>query len=864
MVARFWHMQGRIALPQGKGKTMSLVINHNMMAANVARNLNIHYGNLATSTQRLSTGMRINSAADDAAGLAIRELQRSDIAVLMQGARNANDAVSLIQVADGAISIIDEKLIRMRELAEQAATGTYSSTQRMLIDSEYQQMASEITRIANATDFNGTKLLDGSLSGAHDGSQMNPTGALKIHFGTGNDSAEDYYYIQIGDCTAAGLGVGNTAFEFVEPRITELTTEYYEELRDASAEKTYQSTYTEKYASFYQEIYTKLTTGTPPHEGLPAKEASEQAAEEARRLADEYASQDRDMVKAVMDKIYEDAFQPAYERAYKAAVSGGMTHEEADSAASKTATEDAIQAVFENSEAALNADSLEGLTANAVVERVESEAYDAVYQKVYASLYKDAELKAKNALGSASLTVTQAASLRQGVEAAADDVASRIAAGLKDSIFAVYGADGDPDKMAAAIEAALASGTAFGTFSENDLLTTVDIELQKSPTETVTITAQNSATAQDVTDIYKEVGAGTKPTLQLMPPRNREGADAFINHIGSQAYDAVYNQVYNNLYPSAITAAENRLGITTPDDKLRAEQILAIHNAVREQATTLAEKLRTQVEEGMEYVYSNAYAGDGTTTGFDVYYQEALKSYPEEVARHIAETKASDDGWTAMIKAAENAANAGTPFGFPLGANKTNEELEARDFNIARLRIDVPLVDDVTQTTQIRVGAYTGQAGDVTAVYKAIGTGAQTYMDNYGILGNPDGVIDAAEYYATTFKTDTVGAWLPSGGNNVLTQENAQKAVVAIADAIARKDEIRAHLGALQNRFENTITNLNIQAENLQQAESRISDVDVATEMTEFVRQQILSQSAIAMLAQANALPQMAMQLISG
>lgn len=266
----------------------------------------------------------------------------------------------------------------------------------------------------------------------------------------------------------------------------------------------------------------------------------------------------------------------------------------------------------------------------------------------------------------------------------------------------------------------------------------------------------------------------------------------------------------------------------------------------------------------MEYVYSNAYAGDGTTTGFDVYYQEALKSYPEEVARHIAETKASDDGWTAMIQAAEDAANAGTPFGFPLGANKTNEKLEETDFNVAEFQIDIPHVDDLTQTTRITVGAYTGQAGDVTAVYKAIGTGAQTYMDNYGILGNPDGVIDAAEYYATTFKTDTVGAWVPSGGNNVLTQENAQKAVVAIADAIARKDEIRAHLGALQNRFENTITNLNIQAENLQQAESRISDVDVATEMTEFVRQQILSQSAIAMLAQANALPQMAMQLISG
>ena len=87
---------------------------------------------------------------------------------------------------------------------------------------------------------------------------------------------------------------------------------------------------------------------------------------------------------------------------------------------------------------------------------------------------------------------------------------------------------------------------------------------------------------------------------------------------------------------------------------------------------------------------------------------------------------------------------------------------------------------------------------------------------------------------------------------------------MALTDAIVSKDKIRAHLGAMQNRLENTITNLNTQAENLQAAESRISDVDVATEMTQFVRTQILSQSAVAMLSQANSLPQMAMQLIGG
>ena len=189
-----------------------MYINHNQMATQVANTLTSHYGNLSNSVQRLSTGLRINSAADDAAGLAIRELMRTDIAALQQGVRNANDAISLIQTADGALAVIDEKLIRMKELAEQAATGTYDSTQRLMIESEYQAMASEITRIANATDFNGIYLLNGNLSSdTHNGSDLTATGKLKVHFGSMNDSAEDYYYIKIGNSTASALGVGNQA-----------------------------------------------------------------------------------------------------------------------------------------------------------------------------------------------------------------------------------------------------------------------------------------------------------------------------------------------------------------------------------------------------------------------------------------------------------------------------------------------------------------------------------------------------------------------------------------------------------------------------------------------------------------------------
>jgi flagellin len=201
---------------------MALTLNTNLMAHNASRNLNSHYNKLSASVRRLSSGLRVGTAADDAAGLAIRELMRADVAGLNQGIRNANDAVSLLQTADGALQIVDEKLIRMKELAEQAATGTYNSDQRLMIDAEYQAMAREITRIGRATEFNGIHLLDGTLEGVHDGERMGTRngsqgsldnllfgGMLKIHFGTGNDSAEDYYYIRIFDTTNMYLNLGD-------------------------------------------------------------------------------------------------------------------------------------------------------------------------------------------------------------------------------------------------------------------------------------------------------------------------------------------------------------------------------------------------------------------------------------------------------------------------------------------------------------------------------------------------------------------------------------------------------------------------------------------------------------------------------
>jgi len=140
------------------------VINTNVASLNSQRSMNRSQSAMQTSLQRLSTGMRINSAKDDAAGLGISEKFTSQIRGLNQAVRNANDGVSFVQTAEGGLDEITSQLQRMRELAVQAANGTYSSGNRADMDKEFQELGAEISRIAANTDFNGTKVLNTSSS----------------------------------------------------------------------------------------------------------------------------------------------------------------------------------------------------------------------------------------------------------------------------------------------------------------------------------------------------------------------------------------------------------------------------------------------------------------------------------------------------------------------------------------------------------------------------------------------------------------------------------------------------------------------------------------------------------------------------
>jgi flagellin len=174
---------------------MGLTINTNVASLNAQRNLNTTQLQLSKSMERLSSGLRINRAGDDAAGLAISQNMQANIRSMNQAVRNANDGISMVQTAEGALNETSNILLRMRELGTQAANGTLTQSQRDNIQVEFKNLQEEIDRISKVTNFNGTNLLDGSLSAG-----------TNLQIGSGNTS-NDKLLVKVTDAGAATLSV---------------------------------------------------------------------------------------------------------------------------------------------------------------------------------------------------------------------------------------------------------------------------------------------------------------------------------------------------------------------------------------------------------------------------------------------------------------------------------------------------------------------------------------------------------------------------------------------------------------------------------------------------------------------------------
>ena len=199
---------------------MAVRIFNNIPSLNAQRILGINNNRLAQSVERISSGIRINKGSDDAAGLAISEALRSDIRALRQAVRNANDGVSLLNVTEGALNESSGILIRLRELASQAATGTVGSTERQTIQLEFSALRSEVDRIAATTEFNGIKLVDGSLA-----SSVTASSQIMVQLGIDSTAQSRINLngeVNLGAMTSTGLTIHNISVTGAAEALTAL------------------------------------------------------------------------------------------------------------------------------------------------------------------------------------------------------------------------------------------------------------------------------------------------------------------------------------------------------------------------------------------------------------------------------------------------------------------------------------------------------------------------------------------------------------------------------------------------------------------------------------------------------------------
>jgi flagellin len=200
-----------------EGETkMALVINHNMASINAQRNLSGTTRSLSNSFEKVSSGLRINKAADDAAGLGVAENLNAASRSAKVAMRNTNDGISVVQTAEGATSEVGNIVKRMRELAVQSSSETLAATERSYIQDEFVQLSAEVDRISQVTEFNGVKLTNGSDT------------SVSVQVGV-NNSANDRIAITMGDLRATALGVDTTAMSLnssasARDAITELDT----------------------------------------------------------------------------------------------------------------------------------------------------------------------------------------------------------------------------------------------------------------------------------------------------------------------------------------------------------------------------------------------------------------------------------------------------------------------------------------------------------------------------------------------------------------------------------------------------------------------------------------------------------------
>ncbi len=736
---------------------MPQVINTNVASLNAQRNLDRSQSGLMTSLERLSTGLRINSAKDDAAGLAISNRFTAQINGLNQAARNANDGISLAQTAEGAMGEMTNMLQRMRELAIQSSNSTNSASDRASLQGEVNQLKQELTRIASTTTFNGQKILEGTMSNTafQVGAEANQTISMSISdtrstaLGSNSVKTDNAQGIEaatnrgfIGDAAKGSeIGVAQTT----------ATNGYTAETVTSSYVNAAGTTVTDSYTTSGANLTAKAIA-TEITANVDGATATAYNSVTLNNFTDDSTNIDMTLNGQVIDN------------------NGGTT-------------------TLSSIAAAINANStLQG-------------------QGIYATY---------DGSGTGSVTVI-----------ATDGI---------DLDFATGGANG----TTATIDITGLDGSTTETMTGNSDTVTVGGRVEVMLDQGYSLTSSNgrlvtaAPTAVKVGEVDNSNGNGVgAQTLTIDGPQGNASVTVAANTSAADIATAVNAN-------SGTTGVTAEATTTATLDALSADGTISFSLFGSNSSAASISAAVTTGDFSNLVTAINKQAG---TTGISA----ALDA--SDTGKVVLTTTTGDD-----IKILDFVHSAAVDYQAPGTTAVSGDGSSVVAANSESI--------NVTGSQGTAVSLFDG--GDENGSDSTIVGGEVTFRSSgaFNVTSDKDGENAIDSLFNSKASVANVSSLSSLNEIDISTVSGSNDAVSVIDAALTQIDEVRSSLGAVQNRFESTIASLGVVSENLSAARSRVLDADFAAEMASMTRAQILQQAGVAMVSQANSLPQGVLSLL--
>ena len=829
---------------------MAQVINTNVASLNAQRNLSTSQTTLATSLQRLSSGLRINSAKDDAAGLAISERFSTQIRGLNQAVRNANDGISMAQTGEGALAEIGNNLQRIRELAVQAANVTNSASDRAALDLEVQQRLAEIDRTASQTSFNGQKILNGEIGSATFQVGANVGETISVGFSTSTRITE------MGKAASASSGVAMSSLitagsDAVAGSYTKATVPGFDFRNIAAVASSYTTSTVApgNYATVAATNATYTSGVIPPGDYSTVNPTSSKYTSGvigAFGIGDTFTVQGTDgaafsFTSTVVGNDSTDLLAEINNGANAASLAASGVTVAAGTGA------DLGKLVFTSATTGVGNVAVGGGQAAIITTGGAATAgasIDTSANKVFT-------LKGVNGTATTitlNTNIATAAALKAAIDGqlGASGVTTALGTGadLGKLVFTSTVAGSGSVTVGGADAAYLTAGGTSVAGADVDTSANKVFTVQGTAGTQTTITLSTAITDVDSLKAAIDPQLGASGVTTALGAGADTGKLVFTSAtagVGAVTIGGADAALFTGAGSSQVAGAagnDQRAGFTVDG------HVIALTTDLVDQDGLVAAILAGVGGAGGTYTVEAAGA-----SGFSITAKVAGATNPVAVSAFTGqgEVDFSTSGTAAVAVAGSDAVAGATltladgDFSIQVGSG-TAIDITGTFTSSAQL---VNLINSTVQGVYASVNASNGKldltsAQDITLAGAKAGTGAGKLA--YATMTN------AAAGNLSTGNTLTVGA--------------AENLIQRIDSALETVSTLRSTFGAVQNRFESTMANLQGTAENLTAARSRIVDTDFAQETANLTRNQILQQAGIAMLAQANALPQSVLSLL--